>query len=155
MENFTLTESAIFFLQIIRKWAKFIAIFMFVMIGFMVIAGIFMGFALSALSSMAYQSPMPFPPLLLSVLYLVMALIYFFPVLYLYRFAEHLGQALMTRSPEELATSFSYLKKHYTFIGILMIVSLVVMVLGVIVGVIIGVSGILGAAHSGQFSMML
>jgi hypothetical protein len=154
MENITLTESAIFYLQVVRKWAKFIAIFMFVMIGFMVLAGIFMGFALSALSSLSSQSPMPFPPGLLSVIYLVMAVIYFFPVLYLYRFAEHLGQALIIGSSEELATSFSYLKKHYNFIGILMIISLIVMVLSVIAGIIIGFTGILGASHSSQFSMI-
>jgi hypothetical protein len=154
MENLTLTESAIFYLQVVRKWAKFIAIFMFVMIGFMVLAGIFMGFALSALSSLSNQSPMPFPPGLFSVIYLVMAVIYFFPVLYLYRFAEHLGQALMIGSSDELATSFSYLKKHYNFIGILMIVSLIVMVLSVIAGVIIGFTGILGASHSSQFSLL-
>jgi hypothetical protein len=154
MENLILSESSIFSLQVIRKWAKFIAVFMFVMIGLMVLAGFFMGFAMSALSTMSVKQPMPFPSFFFTIIYLVMALIYFFPVLYLYRFSQHLGNALMMGSSEELSASFQFLSKHYHFVGVLMIISLILFGLMIFVAVIAGIFGLTAMNPAGQFSML-
>jgi hypothetical protein len=144
MENLLLTESAIFYLRITRKWANFIAIVMFVMIGLMVLAGIFMGFALSAVSSMAVNSPMPLPAGFFTFFYLLMAAVYFFPALYLYRFAQHLGIALTVSSSEELAQSFLFLKRHYHFIGVLIIVGLIITGLAFLFAILAGIFGVMG-----------
>jgi len=114
------------------KWARFLAIVGFVMIGLMVLAGFFMGTFVSRIMSM--QSDMmgtPMPPGLESIgtIYLVMFLIigaiYFVPTLLLYQFA--------TRTLRSLAGSFepvtftSGLEAHrrlYKFMGILMIIVL-------------------------------
>ncbi len=139
-----LTESAIFYLGITRKWANFLAIVMFVMIGLMALAGIFMGFALSAANSMAANSPMPLPAGFFTFFYLLMAAVYFFPALYLYRFAQHLGIALTTGSSEELSQSFLFLKRHYHFIGILLIIGLIFMGLAFLFAIVAGISGFMG-----------
>lgn len=149
-----LTESAIFSLQTIRKWAKFISIVMFVMIGMMVIAGFFMGFAFSMLDTMSYKQTMPFPNIFFTIIYLVIAVIYFFPVLYLYRFSQHLGNAFMMGSSDELTTSFQFLSKHYNFVGVLMIIGLILTGLMIIIAIIAGIFGFTAMNHAGQFSML-
>jgi len=39
MENLNLNETSIYYLGAIRKWTRIISIIMFVMIGFMILAG--------------------------------------------------------------------------------------------------------------------
>ena len=151
MENMILTDSSIFYLGIVRKWTKFISVVMFIMIGIMVLAGIFMGFAMNLVSSMATQSPLPFPGIFFSVFYILMALVYFFPVLYLYRFAQYLGNALSMRSTDELTTALMFLKKHYSFIGVLIIISIVMMVLIFFIAIIAGITGLLPGSGGNPF----
>ena len=155
MDNLLLTESAVFYLREIRKWANFIAIVMFIMIGMMVLAGFFMGFAMSTISSMAINSPMPFPGIFFTILYLIMALIYFFPVYYLYRFAQHLKFALSLGNTDELTQSFLFLKKHYHFIGVLTIIGLIFMGIAILGAMIAGIFGFSALNHAGQFSMLM
>ena len=151
MENLLLTETAVFYLGIIRKWANFVSIVLFVMIGMMVLAGIFMGFALSAISSMAVNSPMPLSGGFFTFFYILMAAIYFFPVLYLYRFAQHLGNALTLGNTDELTQSFLFLKKHYHFIGVLTIIGLIMMGLGFLFAVVAGLFGFMAAPGGNEF----
>lgn len=151
MENLLLTESAVFYLREVRKWANFVAIVMFVMIGMMVLAGFFMGFAMSAISSMAVDSPMPFPGSFFTVFYIIMAVIYFFPVYYLHRFAKHLGTALSLGNTEELTQSFHFLSKHYTFIGILTIVGLIIMGLAFLFAILASLFGFMAAPGGNEF----
>jgi len=151
MENMILTESSIFYLGIVRKWTKFISVVMFIMVGMMVLAGIFTGFAMNLVNSMAIQSPMPFPWILFSVFYILMALVYFFPVLYLYRFSQYLGNALSMRSTDELTTALMFLKKHYHFIGVLIIIMIVMMVLFFFIAIIAGIAGLLPGSGGNTF----
>ena len=146
-----LTETSIFYLGIIRKWAKFIAVVMFIMVGMMVLAGIFMGFAMNLVSSMTTQSPMPFPGIFFSVFYILMALVYFFPVLYLYRFAQYLGNALSMQSTDELTTALMFLKKHYHFIGVLTIIMIILMVLLFFIAIIAAIAGLLPGSGGNSF----
>jgi hypothetical protein len=150
MENLNLNETAVFYLSIIRKWTKFISVVMFIGIGLMLIAGIFMGFIMSMVGSMAAQAQMPLPGSFFTVIYIIMAVIYFFPVLYLYRFSEYLGNALLTGSTEELTNSLRYLKNHYNYIGVLLIISLALMVLVIIGAILAGIFG-LAASSGGNF----
>ena len=64
-----------------RKWTKFLSILGFIGIGVMLIGGIFAG---SYLGSMTSNIPggTPVPGALYSVIYVVMAIVYFFPVLF-------------------------------------------------------------------------
>jgi hypothetical protein len=91
---------------------------------------------------MSYQQPTPFPSFFFAVFYILMALIYFFPVLYLYRFSQHLGNALQMGSSDELTSSFNFLNKHYTFIGVLMIIGLILFGLMILIAIIAGIFGL-------------
>ncbi len=103
------------------KWAKLISIVGFVYIGFIVIGAIMMGFFMG---SMGAASGLPFSPIIFSLIYLLVALIMFFPILYLFRFASGMGDALKRNDTTALTDSFKNLKSHYKFYGITILVVL-------------------------------
>jgi hypothetical protein len=151
MENLTLNETSIYFLGIIRRWTRIISIIMFLMIGFMILAGILMSVIIKTLIATEIPTPMPFPAGAMAFMYVAMAAIYFFPVYYLYRFSENLGQALETRSEHSLTTALQYLKNHYNFVGVLMIIGIVIMALAVLIAIIASIIGLGAAAGGGEF----
>lgn len=147
MENFSLNETAIGYLHAIRRWAKIISIIMFVMIGIMLLFGIIMAMAMKTIT--ATEMPgLPFSAATISLMYVFLAVIYFFPVYYLYKFSQHLESALYSRNEQELSTSLQYLKNHYNIVGILMIVGIAIMVLAFIAAIFGAMLG-LGAAAGG------
>lgn len=151
MEKPNLSDSAIFFLAEARKWAKFIAVFSFIMIGLMVIIGLVMGLVLDSLTSDAGRTPLPFPGSVFMILYIAMAIVYFFPVYYLYRFSVDMGNALASGSEEVMTSAFGYLKSHYKFIGILLIVSLAIGILAMFGGILAGVFGLFNASPESTY----
>ncbi|MCX2742198.1 DUF5362 family protein [Pontibacter anaerobius] len=123
------------YLQEIAKWGKFLAIVGFVMIGFMVVAGLFAGAAMGSLF-FPQESVGGAAGIIgggfFAFFYLLFALLYFFPVLYLYRFSGKMQDALRLQNEELLTTSFANLKSLFKFVGILTIVMLSFYVLGLL-----------------------
>jgi len=120
----TVTPLASGYLNEAGKWGKFLAIVGFCMVGFIVCIGLFAGTIFSSLGS-----DMPYPGIFISIIYIGIGLLYFFPVLYLFRFARQIRAALSSRDPQEMESAFENLKSHYKFIGIMMIVILSLYVL--------------------------
>ena len=121
----------------ISKWAKFLAIIGFIGIGLIVLAGIFMGSIGNLVESRTMMDGgSSFPGGLLTFIYLIMAGIYFFPVYYLFRFSVKMPQALGAADNVGFDEATGYLKSHYKYMGIMMIIVLSLYAL-VIVGVII------------------
>ncbi len=114
------------FLLETAKWSKFLAIMGFIMIGFLVFFGLFFGTIMTAFSQInpaasgLENAPMGF----LGLIYVGMALLYFFPIWYLYKFATKMKMALKTDDEAELTEAFSNLKSHYKFVGIFTIIIL-------------------------------
>ena len=127
------------------KWSKFLAIVGFVLMGLMIFAGFIMGIVMSFIPSES-MSMMPFPPFLIGVVYLIISAIYFFPILYLYRFSTNIRQALFTNNQNQLTKAFNNLRAHYRFIAILMIVMfclyIVMFVVMIFAGLFAGFSGL-------------
>lgn len=115
------------------KWGKFLAILGFIFIGFILIAGIFATISLSfAGSAMGFGN---FPMGLLGVLYLIIGLIYYFPVSYLYKFSTQIKLAILSNNTFSLASGFSNLKSLFKFMGILAIVTISLYIIGIIIAV--------------------
>ena len=146
MEKPTLSDAALYYLAEARKWARFISIVMFVMIGLMILIGFMMGAIMDTLTSFSDQPKMPFSGGFFMVFYIIMAAIYFFPVFYLYKFSENLGRALNTGSEADLASAFDFLKRHYKFIGILTIVGIAFMVLAFFAAILGSFFGLMGGS---------
>lgn len=124
------------------RWTKFIAIIGFVILGLLILVGILMGLGLSVASQMydtanlgsAFGTAM-------MVMYLVLSLLYFFPILYLYKFSVLIKPAIHTGNQQQFNLALSYQKRMYKFIGIMLLV-----VFGLYAVMII--AAILGAAFS-------
>lgn len=145
MEKPNLSDSAMFYLAEARRWAKFISIIGFIGIGMMVLAGLFMGFMMDAITAMSPQ-PMPFPSGVFTTFYIILALVYFFPVYYLYKFSEEMKNALDLGREENLTGAFRWLKSHYKFIGILIIILLAFSILAFFAAILAGIFGFFAAS---------
>jgi len=109
------------------KWAKFLAILGFVGIGILVIAGFFMGALMSSLDQMNdYRaSTNPFGMIggaFFVILYTLMALVYYFPIKYLYDFSTKVKKAFEIQDQLLFNEAILKLKSHYKYIGILMFI---------------------------------
>ncbi|MCK3682996.1 DUF5362 family protein [Maribellus sp. YY47] len=108
------------------KWASFLSVLGFIFIGLIVMGGFVMSLVFAFIPSSAFggHSIFPFPMFLIGFLYLIIGAVYFFPILYLFRFSSRIKQALRFKDQEKLSSAFMNLKAHYRFIGIMMIVGL-------------------------------
>ncbi|MFD2939627.1 hypothetical protein [Flavobacterium notoginsengisoli] len=115
------------FIKEIAKWAYFLSIIGFIGIGLLLIIAVFAGTIFSAMGSMpgmgAYGGSFGAA---MGAVYFLMAAFYFFPVYYLFKFSSNAKKAFRDNDSEALTSSLGYLKSHYKFIGILMIVLLAV-----------------------------
>ena len=143
-EDMRITDRMKSMLAEIAKWAKLLSIIGFIGIGFLVLAGISVG-AMFAFMGDALGEGAGIGGGFLTLLYLLMALLYFFPVLYLYQFAAGTQKALASGRETHIEMAFEALRKHYRFLGILMIIILSLYALLIVIAIVGGGMG-LGAS---------
>lgn len=115
------------------KWAKFIAIVGFVVIGLMVLAGF--GFIFAGSSLMHYAGlGGGFFGSLLSLFYIAITLLYFLPCLYLYKFGNNVQKGIYN-SQNTLDTGIQNLKRFFKFVGFFTIIILALYALMLIASV--------------------
>lgn len=140
-----LTATAQDFLRETGKWAKFLSILGFIFIALFVLFGLFffaLGSTMDSAMAQAGGGMSPFGALtggFLGGLYIVFAIIYFFPVLYLFRFSAKIGDALASKNSQLLADALENLKSHYKFLGIVAIIMIAFWILSLVFGIIAGV----------------
>lgn len=119
-----LNVSAKDFLKETAKWAYFLSIIGYIGIAFLVVIALFAGTLFAAMAKINPAVGMMGASfgIMITVIYLIIAAIYFFPVYYLNKFASNAKLALKNNDSETLATSFGYLKSHYKFIGIMTVI---------------------------------
>lgn len=112
-------ESTIY-LRETAKWARFLAVLGFVW------CGIFFLAALAILASRSAYSPgyMAW----ISVLYMALAAVYFFPCMYTLNFARKMKTALQNNDQGYLNASLKNLKSSFRYVGIMAIVGLALLV---------------------------
>ena len=114
------------------KWAKFLAILGFIITGLVVLVTlvfVVLAFVNFNDESAAYRFGYGIGQLLLV---LGLLLIYFFPCLYLYRFASKLQTALKINDQPLLVDSFLNLKRCFKFVGVLTLVMILIYVVAFI-----------------------
>ncbi|TAL69263.1 MAG: hypothetical protein EPN88_06750 [Bacteroidetes bacterium] len=119
------------YLNTIRKWAMFLAIIGFIFLGLILVIAVIAGTFLSAFSSGKLSTGIPGP--LLFVPLLLIAVVYFFPVLFLFRFSKHTAHAVQTLDKQELHKAIKNLKSYFVYIGVLIIIGLSLYVVALIV----------------------
>ncbi|HLF53040.1 DUF5362 family protein [Flavobacterium sp.] len=148
LENFDmkLNETAKGFLKETAKWAYFLSILGYIGIGFIVVAAVFAGTIFAAMGKMGGGMDGGMHPMgslggtFITILYLVIAVLYFFPVYYLNKFASNMKAAFRDNNTESLTTSFEYLKSHYKFIGILTLVIFAIYALIFVIAIVAGIA---------------
>lgn len=112
------------------KWARFLAIVGMVLLLLMIAFGVFFSTLLSsrmgdldAEATSGWRSAMGVG---MAVVYIIIAVIWFFPLLFLLRFANAMRTALNGNNQDALNASFANLKRCFKYIGIVTIILLVI-----------------------------
>ena len=133
-ENLVIDWRSKEFLKETAKWTKFLAILGFVGIGLMVLGSLVMLFAPSSLMS---NGDFPFGgKIFIMLLYLAFAVLYYFPISYLYQFSENTKKAIENNDNNAIRDAFEFLKSHYKFMGILTIILLAFYAIMIFIGLI-------------------
>lgn len=133
-ENLVIDWRSKEFLKETAKWTKFLAILGFVGIGLMVLGSLVMLFAPSSLMS---NGDFPFGgKIFIMLLYLAFAVLYYFPISYLYQFSENTKKAIENNDNNAIRDAFEFLKSHYKFMGILTIILLSFYAIMIFIGLI-------------------
>jgi hypothetical protein len=132
-----LDQQASNFLGEAARWARFLSILGFVMCGLLVLLGIFMGtFLANSFGGMNLGGASMLGSGFFTFIYLLAALFYFFPCLYLFHFGSKTRLAIRNNDQELLSASFKNLKSCFKFFGILAIIVLGLYALALIAGII-------------------
>ncbi|MGQ1910527.1 hypothetical protein ACT3CE_12170 [Marinifilum sp. RC60d5] len=114
------SAQSVIYLNETRKWTIFLSILAFIFLGLLVIGSIFMSVIFNTINT----DLVPFMGIAIGAVYLLVGVLYFFPVYYLYKFSKLSRSAIYEEDTNQLTLAFKYLKLHYKFIGILSIVML-------------------------------
>ena len=133
-----LDEQSKGFLAETARWGRFLAIMGFIICVFVILAGIFMALGASqmekAFSQYGGSAKTTGLAGAMGIVYILIAVIYFFPCLYLLRFSNHMKAALAANDQANLIASLQNLKSMFKFVGIFTIIIIAFYILAFIVG---------------------
>ena len=137
-EKETLSKMSKSYLMEIAKWSKFFGIVGFVFVGIIAIFSIFAGTIFSTIGSMnpAFEEAGidPFAGAAagagFTITYLLFALLYFFPSLYIFRASKAMKLGLKNNDNEQLEEGFKNLKSTFKFWGVF--TAIIVAIYGII-----------------------
>ena len=120
------TPQALSYLSESAKWGKFLAIMGFIFCGIMIVIAFFIPVFLTQMPpyntmSSEINSGMK---VAMTILYLLLALLFFFPCFYLYKFSVKMQSAVKAVSQENFDESLLNLKSMLKFYGIFTIIIL-------------------------------
>ncbi len=128
--SITLTEKTLEYLKSAAGWTKFLAILGFVACGLMASGGLLATIVFSFVGN--EMDMMPFPPVILGLLYLVLAGVYFLPAFYMYNFSSKTQQAITLFSTGHMEEAVKNIKSYFKFVGIFVIVMISLYIVAII-----------------------
>jgi len=130
--NASLTGEIRAYLTETAKWGMFLAVMGYIGIGLMVLVGIgvMVGAASQSIEGLAGNMG-PF-----GLIYIALAVLYFFPVYYLHQFAVKMKQGLTSQDSMSITSGFENLKSLFKFMGIFCIVILSIYAVIIIVALL-------------------
>jgi low temperature requirement protein LtrA len=139
-----LDQPSISHLNEAARWSRFLSILGFIYIGLLIVGGILYGSVGSSFMSGTggdAEIPTRFSGVLISFIFILVALVLFFPVLYLFNFSSKMRRAIRNNDQPILTEAFKNLKSFFRFYGILAIIVLSLYALAIIAAVIGGMVG--------------
>ncbi|MFZ5939225.1 MAG: DUF5362 family protein [Bacteroidota bacterium] len=120
-------------LKEVARWGNFLAIVGYVGLSLMILASLFM-FAAGGFSNHLFPGG-NFPGFLAGFLYIIVAVLYFFPVNYLYKASDQIKKAIAHTNEAEMTAGFAHLNSLFRFMGIMTIVVLSIYALVIVVAI--------------------
>lgn len=126
------------------KWARFLAIVGFIFLVLVVAAGIFAATTISGLEE-EYSRQLGgyrnrgmggYMGAGAAIFYVLLAVIYFFPLMFTLRFSNNMKAALAADNQERLNASFQNLKATLRYMGVITIIALVLIGISLAMGVL-------------------
>ncbi len=134
MDNFTGTVAPADFggiaqtLERTRPWVRLMAVLAFIAVAFMALVGLFGGIAGAASGDPSVT--------ILLVVYPVCALLYLFPAIFMWRYADRINGFIRDRSVGTLEAALDAQRSFWKFAGIMVIISFA---LGIAMAVVMGI----------------
>lgn len=114
-----------------RKWTMFLSVLGFIFLGLLIIVGVATSTFLTAFKSKEVN--LGVPESLMIVMFIIIAAIYFFPVLFLFRFSRNTRDAIHNHDKLKLEKAFRNLRTYFTYIGVMVIIVLSIYLLALVV----------------------
>lgn len=139
--GFQVTNRSKNFLATAATWSKFLAIIGFIGTALMVLVGIIAVVAGSAFGNLS-QNPVfgAIGSIGIAFIYIILALVYFFPSLFLLNFSSKIKRAIRSSDNLELEEAFKNLKSLFMFYGIMTILFIVLYFFIIIFAMVAGAS---------------
>ena len=126
-------QTAMAYLRDAARWAKFLAVAGFIFCSlFVVVAILFLSILSSLFNSVGSNGVAGIGAVPISLVYILIAILNFFPCLYLYNFATKMQVALTANDQEQLNVSFKNMRAFYRFVGVMMIIGVGFFLLGIL-----------------------
>ena len=120
-----------------RPWVKLIGILMFIMIGLMILGCVFLIVA-------GANQVGPAQGMLMGAIYFVFAILYFFPALFLMRYASRIDAFVQDGTTDRLDHALEAQKSFWKFIGIMAAIITALYAVMALVGILFAILGARG-----------
>ncbi|MDB6003022.1 MAG: hypothetical protein JWR15_9, partial [Prosthecobacter sp.] len=141
------SPSTIAMLEATKPWVRFMSVLMWIAVVFMLLGAVGMGaFSMLGLASQGKPSPFGGKELIvMAVVYGVLAFVYIYPAIKLWKYANRIGSLASTRALTDLDTALDEQRGFWKFIGIMTILMISVYVVIIIGLVVFGASAAMKA----------
>ena len=151
-QGIVLLQDAQAYLVTAGRWARFLGILGYITAGLLMLAALFVGTIVTALSGFSPIRQTTMAPIgLMSFYYILIAAFYFFVSLYLYQFGTRVKNGVAFNNSTKVTSGLEKLKSMLKLIGVVAVVMLVLCVF-VLIGVAIFVSHMHNAAVTPGFN---
>ena len=120
-DDLEITDTVKIYLAGTSKWAKFLSIIGLTFCAIMLVVAFYAAFYISPLMNSRYGFSLGRA---ISAVYIFLAVIWFFPCLFLYRFSAKLSDAIKRNDQENIESAFLNLRATFRFMGIVVIIVL-------------------------------
>ena len=145
------TQGVLLQLQKTKPWVRFMSVMMFIGAAFMLLAGVMMG-ALGATGAMkqvggsqAFNAGFGVG---LAAVYALMAVLYIYPALKLWKYADRIRDLLNSRQILDLEKALNEQRAFWKFVGVMIIVMFVVYFVAAIIIAAVGIGAAVKASGS-------
>lgn len=134
------TPTAMEMLRQTKPWVRFMGVLLFVITGLIVAGALVMLFVgvVGAASSPRGGAAVMGASVGVALVYLLMGALYFFPALFLNRYASHINTLLSTRREDALEAALAAQKTFWRYVGIVVLVVLGLYVLILVAAIVLG-----------------